>query len=286
MIYSASRRTDMTAFFPEEVVRRVRRSRRLEGIVLWTKDVRNLVRHEGLARVIQSVPTLIQFTATGLAGSAWEPGAPPLAEQLADLRTLAGRLPRGAVLWRFDPVLPLPETAEPEARLAEITARFRRTHNLLESALGRLTEATVSFPDPYPDARARTRRAGLPWPVFSRTEKEHLIAALTAALSAPGPEGSGRLRLCCEPALLNLPGVAPARCVDGALFETLYGLPLGGLAKDRGQRAACGCAQSTDIGSYAMRCRHGCLYCYAHREPPPGIAPDGDGIYTGRGAKT
>lgn len=272
MIYSASRRTDMPAFYPEEIVRRVARSRRLEGIVLWTKDIRNLLRHEGLERVVQTVPTLIQFTVTGLAGSAWEPNAPPLTEQLADLRTLAGRLPRGALLWRFDPVLPLSfsDVAQPEDRLAEITARFRRTRDLLATAMHSPTEATISFPDPYPAARARTREAGLPWPVFTRLEKERLIAAMAAILAGSGtdaganPEPS-RIRLCCEAGLSGCPGTVPARCVDGMLFETLYGVPLGGLAKDRGQRVACGCSQSTDIGSYAMPCRHGCLYCYAGR---------------------
>ena len=35
-------------------------------------------------------------------------------------------------------------------------------------------------------------------------------------------------------------------------------------AKDKSQRAPCGCVQSKDIGAYDS-CLHGCVYCYATR---------------------
>ena len=250
MIYSASRRTDMPAFFPDDLVARVRRSRRLEAIVMWTKDIRNLAAHRGLAWVVAAVPTVVQFTVTGLAGTEWEPRVPSLASQLSELERVAAVLPAGAIQWRFDPIIPSPDLAE----------RFARVKANLESAVGRLDRVTVSFPDPYRQAVDRAAAAGLVWPRLSLGEKKDVLAMMTAAF--PGVEAP--IRLCCEPALLDAPGVAMARCVDGELFEELYGLPLGGLEKDAGQRKACGCVKSTDIGSYAMRCPHRCLYCYAN----------------------
>ncbi len=257
----------MAAFHPDELAGRVARSRKLEAIVLWTKDVRNLIRHPGLAAMLARVPAVVQYTVTGLAGGDWEPRTPPLAAQAAELAELARRLPRGAVRWRFDPIMPDPPAAgDPPG---DPVRRFLRVKAELEAILDGLDGVTISFPDPYPKAVARVAAAGLAWPAFSPAERRRIVAAMVAAFPRPAGESDFRpVRLCCEPALLELPGTEQARCVDGRLFEKLYGLPLGGLEKDAGQRKACGCVQSTDIGSYAMRCGHGCLYCYANPGEP------------------
>ncbi len=251
MIYSASRRTDLPAFHPEAIAERVRRSRKLEGIVLWTKDPRNCVRHAGLAAVVGRVPTIVQLTLTGLAGSAWEPHVPTPGLLRDDLRALAERLPRGAIRWRFDPIL---------ADGTELE-RFDRMRALLADALGEPPEeVTVSFPDPYARVRRRLERAGMAFPTLTRDERRRLLEALHERSGLP-------LRLCSEPAFADLPFATPARCIDGALFDRLYGTSLGKLPKDAGQRVACGCVRSTDIGRYDLRCRHGCVYCYAREGP-------------------
>ncbi|MCL2000454.1 MAG: DUF1848 domain-containing protein [Planctomycetes bacterium] len=264
MIYSASRRTDMTAFFPDAVAERVTRSKRVEAITLWTKDIRNLVRHPGLAGVMTKIPAVGQFSVTGLAGTAWEPGTPTLAEQAVELAELTGRLPRGAIRWRFDPILPAPGDS-----VYKVIARFNRVKEELEAIAGRLDEVAVSFPDPYPRAVVRVDRAGLVWPVFSPAVKRRIVEAVAAAF-IPGKSGGEfrPVKLCCEPKLLELPSTEQARCIDGGLFERLYGLPLSGLGKDAGQRRDCGCVKSTDIGTYDMLCGHGCLYCYANPGKP------------------
>ncbi len=255
MIYSASRRTDMPAFFPDELAGRVKRSRKLEAIVFWTKDIRNLARHPDLSRIAVSVPSIVQYTVTGLAGGRWEPHVPPLADQMDALVELASRLPNGAVQWRFDPVIPSPDLLD----------RFRRMKGRLESALGQLDGVTVSFPDPYRHAVARAAAAGMAWPAVELERKKEIVALLAEEFFPLPPGEPAPIRLCCQPELLELPCVRQAHCIDGALFEKLYALPLGGLPRDDGQRAQCGCTLSTDIGSYDMRCGHGCVYCYARR---------------------
>ncbi|MCC8109442.1 MAG: DUF1848 domain-containing protein [Planctomycetes bacterium] len=261
MIYSASRRTDLPAFYPDALVRRVDRSRKLEAIVLWTKDIRNLARHAGLARVVRTVPTVVNYTVTGLAGTAWEPRVPPLGVQHDDLAAVARVLPARAICWRFDPIIPTPDWLD----------RFRTVKRGLESALGPVDSVTVSFPDPYRKAVARTRAAGLEWPVVPPSLRREMISALVAEFDRS--REALPVRLCCEPELLDIPGVGQARCIDGGLFQELYGLPLGDVPKDAGQRVHCGCARSTDIGEYANVCGHGCLYCYARPDEGPEADP-------------
>ncbi len=263
MIYSASRRSDLPAFHPGFLVDRVRRSRRLEGLVLWTKDIRNLVNHPGLAEVAQAYPTIINYTVTGLAGTLWEPGVPPLGEQLPELAVLAKRFPPGAIRWRFDPIIPGPDLYE----------RFAATLGDFQAVLGDVDACVVSFPDPYPKAAARTRAAGLPWPVFTLPEKRAILAKFLVLFQKSRRPGQVEaeaapfrpLRLCCEADLLDQPGVGPAACIDAGLFERLYGVRIGSPEKDPGQRKTCACTKSTDIGRYDLSCGHGCLYCYAER---------------------
>lgn len=252
MIYSISRRTDMVAFYPDEIAARVKRSRKLDAIVFWTKDVRNLVRHDGLRRVVEAIPCIVNYTVTGLAGTGWEPGVPDLDAQLAALREFASIRPGPAIRWRFDPII-----SEPDWH-----ARFARTKESLARELGAVNEVTVSFPDPYRHAVQRSSAHGLSWPVVTFEEKRAILLRMVGVF---GDVAAPPVRLCCEPELLGIPGVGQARCIDSLLFAALYGMTLGDIGKDPGQRSGCGCVKSTDIGSYAMTCRHCCRYCYADR---------------------
>ena len=251
MIYSASRRTDLVAFYPDYIADKVARSRKLEAIVLWTKDPRHLSVHPRLRMVIESVPTVVQLTITGLAGTAWEPRVPLYREFRGALQDLATRLPPGAVVWRFDPILVT----------EDLVQRFAETHQFLQTCLGKIDHCIVSFPDAYQKVVTRLSKEGRSLPEVS-PEAERQVLQLLAEIAGP----DFRFKACCEPRLLDLPNVEQAHCVDGRLFDRLYGTRFGDLPKDAGQRKDCGCVRSTDIGSYEQVCRHNCRYCYAQPE--------------------
>jgi hypothetical protein len=59
-----------------------------------------------------------------------------------------------------------------------------------------------------------------------------------------------------DSALMRFLGVEPGLFSDGSRPSL----------KDRGQRAACGCIVSQDIGAYGT-CQHLCVYCYANASP-------------------
>ena len=69
------------------------------------------------------------------------------------------------------------------------------------------------------------------------------------------------LSTCAEPLDREEFGVPHGACIDGNWLHDVTGR-LFSLRKDPGQRAACRCRASVDIGAYDT-CLHGCAYCYA-----------------------
>lgn len=248
MIYSASRRTDLPAFYPDFISDKVQRSRKLEALVLWTKDPRHFYTHPRLREVIEHYPVIINLTMTGLAGTVWEPRVPPPGGFAEALRFLARILPPGAVRWRFDPIIATPD----------LFPRLRAMQKILTAAGLTLEDVTVSFPTEYRKVANRLRAAGLAFPMLDFSARREIIARIRRETALP-------VALCCQDALLGVPGTRPAVCVNHELFNRLYGTHFPA-TPDKGQRPQCTCHQSTDIGCYAQTCGHGCMYCYAWQE--------------------
>ncbi len=193
---------------------------------------------------------------TGLGGTSAEPGVPPYYEALAQLPGLAafaGGPLRLSV--RFDPVLFWGEDGEVRSNLSLFSevADAAAAHGI--------RDLRVSFAQWYGKAvrRAATRR--FPFAVPSENEQRSRALELAAIAAARGLV----LHACSQPLLAGIPGLRPSACIDGALLEALHPKhEPASRRKDHGQRAACLCTESNDIGSYTQACPHGCVYCYAN----------------------
>ena len=275
-VISASRRTDLVAFFPDKLAAALRDKRvRVLGprgrvaevgldprdvhtLVLWSKDFGNLLGDAfGLRGLVSAYDQLyLHLTVTGLGRTPLEPGAPAPGEALAELPALvalAGRPER--VSLRFDPVLFWRDGGEVCSNLGAFPA-------LAEAAAAcGVRDIRTSFAQWYPKARRRAAARGFDFVDPPEAEKRDRAVALAAEAARRGLV----LWTCAQPALAGVEGVRPSACIDGALLERLH--PDGASAsrrKDPSQRPGCLCTESRDIGSYAQACPHGCVYCYAN----------------------
>ena len=288
IVLSASRRTDIPAFYldwfmdsidrgrfdithpftrkPRQVLVNPETSR---TIVFWSKNFGPFLEKnagKGLQRMGYNL--FFNFTVNS-ASRLLEPGMPKLTDRLAQLEKLAGEFGPGAVAWRFDPICAyrLP-TGEVQNNLGDFE-RIART-----AASAGITRCVTSFLDPYRKIDRRIRylsKAGEACPDFislTLEEKTRILKNMAAALA---PEKIS-LNLCCERELFSaLPdesGIRENACIDGPHLEALFG-GSPDRRKDTGQRAAkgCRCTRSVDIGSYDLHpCPHNCLFCYANPE--------------------
>ncbi len=270
MVLSASRRTDLPAFYAEWFMNRVRAGfcevpnpwRRdqvsrvsldpaeVDAIVFWTRNPRPLLPH--LDELDRPRPRyLFLMTILGYP-SALDPGCLALEPAVEAFRRLAGRLGPDRVTWRYDPVVLSPATPADWHR--------RRFAELARSLQGHTRRCKLSLVDLYAKVRPRLRELEGTDHHFGPTPVDgELLRDLAGLARQHGIEPES----CAETRDLQPYGIAPGRCIDADLLARLFSTKLAA-RKDPGQRPVCGCAVSRDIGMYDS-CPAGCTYCYAVR---------------------
>lgn len=99
---------------------------------------------------------------------------------------------------------------------------------------------------------------------YQPTEGKKKIFANTLAEIA---EKNGmELYACSQPNISDDIKIKVAHCVDSELIKRISNINLTGKINMKPSREGCGCYESYDIGYYDS-CPHGCVYCYANRDP-------------------
>jgi DNA repair photolyase len=265
MIISASRRTDIPAFYADWLLKRIEERSVLvrnpvnahqvsrvslspeavDGIVLWTKNPAPML--DRLDR-LRDYHYYFQFTLNAY-GKDVEVNLPDVAARVDAFRALADAVGKDRVVWRYDPILLSP---------AYTIDHHLRSFELLVRGLAGYTEkCVISFLDFYPKIAAAVRALGI-IPI-SDEQKRRIAKSLADIALSYGLA----IETCAEAIDLSDLGIGHARCVDDRLLSRISGHSVS-VEKDRNQRPACGCAASVDIGAYDT-CPHGCRYCYANR---------------------
>lgn len=264
MIISASRRTDIPAFFSGWFMNRIKEQYVyvrnpvnvhqvskvslspdvVDCIVFWSKNPRPLLDQLG---ALQEYLYYFQFTLNAY-GRDIEANLPPLQERIRTFRALSETVGKERVIWRYDPVI---------VNGAYTIEWHRQQFGLLADALrGYTDKVIISFIDLYPKIAHSMRENNIRELCVSQKE------TLAETMSAAAHDNKMEIDTCAEDIDLEKYGISHARCIDDRLITKLSGYSMD-VAKDKNQRPGCGCVSGIDIGQYDT-CQNGCVYCYAN----------------------
>jgi DNA repair photolyase len=264
MIISASRRTDIPAFYSDWFMRRIEEkfvyvrnpfNRQqvskislnrdvVDCIVFWTKNPRNML--DKLHR-LRGYEYYFQFTLNPYDKSI-ETDLPDKQEVIDTFIRLSNIVGAERVIWRYDPIL--------LTRSIDKEYHTRQFSYLSERLSTHTRTCVVSLLDLYRKTRRNLKEIDIVEP------SQDYIRSLIAELRKISEQFGLELQTCAENIDLTDIGVKHGKCIDDELISRLLGTVIK-VGKDRNQRPTCGCVESIDVGAYNT-CQHGCLYCYAN----------------------
>ncbi len=273
MIISASRRTDIPAFYSAWLINRIRagfclvpnpfNSKQISRISLAPEDVDAFVFWSKNPKPMLGVLSELtdrgfiyyfQFTLNNYP-HVLEPSVPVLETRLNTFHELAHLLGPARVVWRYDPII--------ITRATNYDFHAAVFEQLAGSLRGATFRVVVSVVDLYRKTDRRMSR--LKEDAFeidpdagNSPRMFQLLSHISRVAHAAGMSPFS----CAEDRDFSLAGVRPGSCIDCDLIASLGGHVT--TKKDPGQRPACRCVISRDIG-ISDTCIHGCPYCYATR---------------------
>ena len=203
---------------------------------------------------------------------------PSIADRIETFKRLSERVGKGRVIWRFDPLILTDKLA-----VKDILDKIECLGDKVAAYTSRLVFSFIDIKS-YAKVGKNLERGGINACEFSSDEMREVAQRIGELVKGWGIAAG----TCGEIADLNRYGIEHNRCVDDRLMVKCFshdaelmkfigarfvpGDPLFGVAdkwesgplkKDPGQRLACGCIMSKDIGEYNT-CPHLCHYCYAN----------------------
>jgi hypothetical protein len=284
-VISASRRTDIPAFYGEWLLNRLDagfcdvlhpytkkwfqvslRPEDVGAIVFWSKDYAPLLpKLDIVERTTKNL--FFHFTITG--NTDLELRVPDYHETAKDYLHIARRYSADHIIWRFDPICITDRLSfeKHEERFAAVAEQLK----------GHASSCIISFAHPYRKMTRNLEKYTSHRLVPVTVEEQKAYADRLAKRAA----GYGiRLLSCCNDHLLY-DAIGKARCIDGPKLSLLFGTALD--ARPAASRKECGCTRSIDIGAYDT-CGHGCVYCYANTDQerasraPAAVDPAGSAL--------
>ncbi len=275
MIISASRRTDIPAFYSEWFINRLRAGwcfvpnprnyqqlsflslipEKVAAIVFWSKNPTPLMKY--LDEIDQrGYRYYFQLTLNDYPVEL-EPALPPINVRIETIKKLSERLGSLRVIWRYDPIIISNQTP--------ITYHIEKFSQLSESLKGYTSRVMVSFVDYYQKTDSRLEKLHKVGFEFEKEfEYTAEVSILMRKLGEIARQNGIEIFTCAEEFNFSNCRVMPGCCIDPTLIQKIWSVKVDA-RKDPSQRPKCLCSVSKDIGINDT-CLHGCTYCYATRK--------------------
>lgn len=293
IIISASRATDIPAFYSDWLIQRIN-----EGYLKWNNPFNGVSSYVAFSKARLFVfcsknpkPLLkyldffeekgfnyyFQFTLNDYDKEKLEPRVPNVQQRIETFQQLSERIGKEKVIWRFNPLI-----LTDKIGIDELLRKIENIGNQLKNHTQKLV---FSFADIkiYKKVQNNLRNSSIHYQEFN----ERTMNEFAAGLQALNKNWNFELATCAEQISLEKYGIKHNKCIDDDLIIKLFYQDkklMDFLAvkiipadifhptptfvktkdnKDKGQRKFCGCIVSKDIGEYNT-CPHLCEYCYAN----------------------
>lgn len=301
IIISASRSTDIPAFYSDWLVQRIKEGyvkwknpfngvplyvsfSKARLIVFWSKNPEKIIRH--LDFIAEKIPNYyFQFTLNDYDFEKLEPNVPNVSSRIETFIKLSEKIGRGKVIWRFDPLILTDHMGVDEL--------LRKVENIGDQLKNYNEKMVFSFADIrlYRKVQNNLRNSAINYQEFN----ENSMTEFAIGLQQLNKNWNYEIGTCAEKIPLEKYGIIHNKCVDDDLMIELFPndqLLMNFLGvkvyppdmfnptahiekkrnnKDKGQREFCGCILSKDIGEYNT-CPHLCEYCYANSTKEKALA--------------
>lgn len=226
VIVSASRSTDIPAFYADWFFERLRRGysvwtnpfngvpsyvsyQNTRFIVFWSKNPRPLLKHLDYLKE-REIECYIQYTLNDYEREGLEKGVAPLSQRIETFKMLVDKLGKGRVIWRFDPMI-LTEKISIGDLLDKVM--------LIGDQLKGYTEKLVfSFADiaAYRKVKANLDKNGINYMEWNESQMNEFASRLSRMNHERG--WNYTLATCGEKIDIDQYGIQHNRCVDDELM--------------------------------------------------------------------
>lgn len=275
MIISASRRTDIPAFYSDWFIKRIRAKycavpnpfnrkqiscvslcpEDVEIIVFWTRNPKPIfVYLKELDN--RGYQYYFQFTVMNNP-RVLDVKTPVLSSILKTFQALSDIIGPEKIIWRYDPIV-----------FSDVTGvgfHIETYKQIAEVLKGYTHRSVISVLDIYSKTQKRLRdlrKQGVEVVNYEGRVSSH-FDLLMNSIAAIAMDNEMEILSCAETIDLEPYGILPGKCIDDEYIEKVFNVEVSS-KKDPSQRKECGCVQSKDIGMYDT-CLFECQYCYATR---------------------